>query len=424
MDKVFPKDLRCRLTGGNLRPVFDLGEPCVSDFIKPGEEGVRAPLCVGVSDPFPFLPQLIHSYPPEKMYRKYHYRSGVNAAMQEELQDVVRGALRRASGIDGTWLDIACNDGTLLQAASCETQGEYHLFGIDPSDVALQAVTEKHVPYVLGNGFFTADFFRAMTAKKADIITCIAMFYDLDDPIKFLLEVEQILSDDGLFVLQVHHAGMQLDTNAFDAICHEHAAYYNSEQLHWCLKEVGFAIVDAEITSSNGGSIRLYVKKNSAARDYIETIEGLTGYERWNCIRTGDEKRSAHGSPVEQWQMFCSRIERRRRETLSWLIEQEANGKKVIGYGASTKGNTLLQFYGITPYLMPCIADRQPHKWGKVCAGSDIPIISEAEMRAMKPDYLFVLPWHFVDGFRQREAKLLAEGTKLVSPLPFLRVWE
>ena len=421
----------CRVSGSPLTPLFDFGQMYVSDFVPdPKTEGVKAPLCVAVGEDAPFVPQLTHSFPPDALYRRYHYRSGTNEAMQRELWDVVRSAeqMRPLSMYD-TVLDIASNDGCLLECYRYSHIPFLKRIGIDPSDVARQAADapspggEGYAKGgVLINDFFSADAYHTATDDKAAIITCVAMFYDLDDPAAFLRDVRAVIREDGLFVLQLHYAPMLLKTNAWDSICHEHLCYYDLRALKSLLMGAGFDVVDATLSDSNGGSIRLFCLPSGGWK--LDAVRAALGQMRLTGLREAEwlVVRDGRAGVVEAWTALHTRALKAKWEVLRFLTEAKERGKKVVGYGASTKGNTLLQFFDIGPDLLPCIADRQAHKHGRYTVGTGIPIVSEAEMRAMKPDYLFALPWHLVDSFVERERALLEGGTRFVVPLPCLRV--
>ncbi len=425
---------KCRLTGGDLLPVFDLGAPCVSDFLPPGTAGVPAPLCVAVAKEAPYLAQLTHSYPPEAMYRRYHYRSGTNEAMRAELSDVVAKARRlRPVKDDDFVLDIACNDGTLLKAWGNDPEIGVVTIGIDPSDVAREAwEREESLPngeiYEFVNDFFSLAAYQSIAHKPASVVTCVAMFYDLDDPIAFLKDVRAVIADDGLFVLQVAYIPMHVRMGAWDYVGHEHLTAWDYKSLAHALKAAGFAVVDAEITSSNGGSVRVYATPEEDAARMRGTVEGMAGDQR-RAILHASERCETGVVPAYGWQSvkdaWCDlawKATMAKVNLLAFLRKAREEGRTVAGYAASTKANTLLQFCGVTPDLLPMIADRQPHKHGMVTVGTGIPIVPEEEVRALKPDYLLCLAWQFADAFREREKDLLAAGTKLVLPLPTLTV--
>jgi hypothetical protein len=411
---------KCRISGEPLEPCIDLGDQYVTDFVDRGAitAGEVAPLRVGIG-PTSGLAQMFDSFPPSKMYKSYWYRSGTNEFMRQELRSIVESAMAFVRLKKGdTVLDIASNDGTMLSFYP-EIANRV---GIDPSNVA--AESELYGGKItLVNDFFSAGAYRNACPAKAKIVTVIAMFYDLEDPVGFLRGVREIIDDRGLLVIQISYTPLMLEQNEFGNICHEHIFYYTLDPLKTMLEATGFELVDAQMNPTNGGSIRVYATPKGSIEDLACPLNWLSiGRARIIGILEY-EKREGLRSP-EPYRRFMRRIEELKRQTLEWLRLQADRGKKVIGYGASTKGNVLLQYYGITPELLPHIAEANMKKWGLCTVGTGIPIISETEMRKMKPDYLFVLPWFFISYFMEREKNLLAGGTRFVMPLPQLRVIE
>ena len=411
-------DGKCRINGDPLVECIDLGEQYVSDFVKPGmqKSGEKGSLRLGIG-PKSSLVQLYESFPPEKMYKKYWYRSGINESMRKELQSIVESATSFVELNPGdAVLDIASNDGTLLSYYPKMLKR----VGIDPSNVAAESdIYDDGMTLI--NKFFSVEAFRSVSDAKPKIVTVIAMFYDLENPAGFLRDVRKIIDDSGVLIIQISYTPLMLEQNEFGNICHEHLCYYTLKNLKYLLDETGFEIFDAMINSTNGGSIRIYAAPKGS-------IEKLSCPLNWLSIGRARlmgaleyEKLLELDSPV-QYQKFMLNIEKLKRETLEWLMRQAENGKKVVGYGASTKGNVLLQYYGITTSLIPYIAERSESKWGLCTIGTGIPIISEDEMRKMKPDYLFVFPWFFIKSFVDREKELLAGGARFVMPLPQLRI--
>lgn len=409
---------KCRIAGDSLLECLDLGVQYVTDFVRPGEEkkGATGSLKIGIS-PQSGLVQLFDSFPPEKMYRRYWYKSGVNESMRNELRDVIESAMSYVKLKQGdTVLDIASNDGTMLSFYP-----EFlNRVGIDPSNVA--AESELYGGKItLVNDFFSEKAYRAVTDSKAKIITIIAMFYDIEDPLDFLSQIREIIDEQGILIIQLSYTPLMLDQLEFGNICHEHVCYYTLDVLKSLLERTGFEIFDVNINSTNGGSLRVcatpsgFVDALSCPLHWLSIgrarLIGTLEYEKRELLRT-----------AEPYLRFMHKIENLKQETLLWLQRQVEQGKKVIGYGASTKGNVLLQYYGITTDLIPCIAEANHHKWGLCTVGTGIPIISEKEMRAMKPDYLFVFPWFFIKYFMEREKNLLTSGTRFVMPQPKLRI--
>ena len=388
----------------------------VTDFVEPGQErnGPQNPLRLGIA-PSSGVAQLYDSYPPEEIYRRYWYESGLNGSMRQELASIAESAMSFVSMQPGdTVLDIASNDGTLLS----NYPKNLNRIGIDPSDVA--ATSDHYTAGItLVNDFFSAKSYEDVTSAKAKIVTVIAMFYDLDDPIGFLRQVREVIDDRGVFVIQLSYTPLMLEQREFGNICHEHVCYYTLENLKPLLESAGFEIFDAELNPTNGGSIRVYATPAGSSEHLTCPLNWLSiGSARVSAILEY-EKREGFTTPVRYFE-FAKHIENLKETTMAWLEQQSELGKKVVGYGASTKGNVLLQYYGITPDLLPCIADTNSKKWGLATIGSGIPIISEEEMRKMKPDYLLVFPWFFISHFLQRERTLLDSGTRFVMPQPKL----
>ena len=409
---------KCRVNGDALIECLDLGEQYVSNFVTLGEEnsGQTGSLKLGIS-PTSGLAQLFDSFPPENMYRRYWYRSGVNESMRNELRDVVESVMSFVNLKPGdTVLDIASNDGTMLSFYP----EMLNRIGIDPSNVA--AESELYGGKIaLANDFFSTKIYHSITNAKAKIVTIIAMFYDIEDPLDFLQQIREIIDEHGVLVIQLSYTPLMLDQNEFGNICHEHVCYYTLETIKSLFEETGFEIFDVAINATNGGSIRVYATPKGST-GYLSCPLHWLSIGRARLIATLEYEKKAQLRSPEPFFLFMRRIENLKTETMEWLQRQAESGKKVIGYGASTKGNVLLQYYGITKELIPCIAEANRKKWGLCTIGTGIPIISEKEMRAMKPDYLFVFPWFFIKYFIERERKLLAGGTRFVVPQPQLHI--
>ena len=409
----------CRIAGGPLEECINLGEQYVSNFVEPGEEkmGETGSLRVGISVDSGLV-QLYDSFPPEKMYKNYWYYSGINASMRKELQSIVESAMSFVDLKPGdTVLDIASNDGTMLDFYPSTV----NRIGIDPSNVAAESELYED-DIVLVNDFFSTKAYEDVSVTKAKIVTVIAMFYDLEDPLEFLYQIRDIIDDHGVLVLQMSYTPLMLEQNEFGNICHEHICYFTLNILKSLLEDAGFKVFDVLLNGTNGGSFRVYATPEDTT--HLTCPLSWLSIGRARVIGTLEYERRACLDSSGPYLQFARSIEKLKQETLTWLQLQAEAGKKVVGYGASTKGNVLLQYYGITPDLLPCIADANERKWGLCTIGTGIPIISEAEMREMKPDYLFVLPWFFISYFKEREKELLAGGTRFVMPQPRLQVVE
>lgn len=405
-----------------MTELFSLGKLYVSDFLAPGEAPRADPFDLTlVMDDDTGVVHLAEQPPAELMWGRYWYRSGTNRSMESELCSIVHQIEHVLGGIvEGgvPWVDIACNDGTLLAHVSRHT----YKVGVDPveGDIAAAARGEADL--------FVQEPFSTLTAEKilarvvpAKVVTCIAMFYDLLDPTDFLAGVRRLLADDGIFVLQMSYTPLMQEQMAFDNICHEHARYYTLDTLQHVLWEGGFSVVDCQINDTNGGSFRVYAMHRDADRTAFATQP----YRDVAAMRVRSilalEKAAGSNEPL-RWKHFHERLQTLRRHVYDCVVQARADGAAVWGYGASTKGNTLLQYFGLHSGLITAIAERQPAKVGLRTVGTDIPIVSEDDWRSARPEFTLMLPWHFVAEFCERERKYLEDGGHFIVPCPRFQV--
>ena len=406
----------CRICGSKaLTPVVSLGDQFLSGaFAKP--EGAppvqrRVPLDLVRCDPALEeracgLVQMRHSVPPNVLYASYWYRSGVNQTMRDNLAGIAQMAEKLAGLKAGDLvLDIGCNDGTLLK--SYRTEGIKRL-GIDPSNVVEHA---RAAGLEVVNDFFSAAALRSVyPEQKPKVITSIAMFYDLENPHLFVGDIKESLHEEGIWVLELSYLPTMLEMNSFDTICHEHLEYYSLAPMERLFAEHDLEVADVTLNNINGGSFRIAVGHAGKTRPSPEA------QERMQQLRL---KEFEIGLDTDApYALFRKNIKQVRKDLGAFLRKAKAQKKLVHAYGASTKGNTTLQYCGVTPSLVPAVADRNEDKWGSHTIGTNIPIISEAESRKRKPDYYLVLPWHFIDEFKKREQEFLARGGKFVLPMP------
>ena len=399
-----------------MKELFTLGDLFVSDFLKTDEKPrtEQTELKMMLEEDTGAV-RLEKSAPLNTMYGKYWYRSGINLTMKNELNGIVTSILNCIKLKDNDlWIDIACNDGTLLSFVP----DNLIKIGIDPVDDSYKKQSEKYANLIIQD-YFSADVFKNSKFKnlKAKVITTIAMFYDLEYPDKFIEDIIWVLDDNGVWVLQLSYTPLMLQQVAFDNICHEHIYYYSLFNIKKMFKKHGLDIVDVQLNDINGGSFRIYVMKDTANKSIFGTqpyrdvcnfrINSLLSYEETLKL---DHK--------ETWINFYNNIKEVKEKTLNFIKSEKQKGKKIWAYGASTKGNTLLQYFGLDSTLIDGIAERSIHKFGLNTIGTNIPIFSEDEMRKQKPDYLLVLPWHFIDEFIKREADFLNNGGKFIVPCP------
>lgn len=398
-------------------PIFSLGNLYVSDFISetqvPRAGKYDLSICI---DKRYGAARLANTTPTEVMFGKYWYRSGTNHTMRKELENIVESILDvHPMKENDIWIDIGCNDGTLLSYVP----KEFYRIGVDPADSTFVEYSKEHANAIVQD-YFTyknVKHIRPFKQRRAKVITAIAMFYDLEEPEIFLKDIYKSLDDDGLFVMQMSYTPLMIQQLAFDNICHEHVYYWSLSSMQKLLKKNHFRIVACEINNTNGGSFRLFVKKSNAPLNTFGTQSHRDVCQlMMEAILCTERKMKIDQEQV--WIEFFNRIEALKHKTVSFIKEQKANGKIICGYGASTKGNTLLQYFGIDNTMIDAIAERSPYKYGLKTIGTNIPIKSEDEVRNMRPDYMLVLPWHFINEFKSRESEYLAAGGKFIVPCP------
>jgi NDP-4-keto-2,6-dideoxyhexose 3-C-methyltransferase len=358
------------------------------------------------------LLQLRHTVPSDLMFRQYWYRSGINRSMTLALQDIA-GAVERVVQLSkgDMVVDIGCNDGTLLRSYKTP---DLNLVGFEPATNLIPFAEEGTTKIV--NDYFMLQAYRSHFANtKAKVITSIAMFYDLEDPNSFVQDLVQCLHEDGIWVIQMSYLPLMLTQNAFDNVCHEHLEYYSMMTLRNLLSRRGLEIFDVELNDVNGGSFRVYAKHSgSVVAVPPDSEKRLVHVEELEAdMRLGEK---------EVYTEFGIRVKSLCDKLYDFVKGEQEKGKRTYVYGASTKGNTLLQFCGLDHKLIEAAAERNPDKWGKRTVGTLIPIISEEQARKEKPDYFLILPWHFLNEFLEREEAFHRAGGRFIVPLPEFRV--
>jgi SAM-dependent methyltransferase len=406
----------CRICGSRaLTQVIDLGEQHLQgSFVKPGKElpparkiSTALVRCDPTRDEKACgLLQLSKTPPPEVLYAAYWYRSGTNQTMRDHLRGIAEDAASLCGRARARVLDIGCNDGTLL-ASYPKTFARY---GVDPSDVAQEIGDGVTVVQDL---FPSEELTQAAGDAPFDIITSIAMFYDLEEPATFVRRLKRHLAPEGLWIFEMSYMPSMLQNGSYDTICHEHLEYYSLAVLEYLLKQADMKLIKVELNDVNGGSIRCYATHlaNFSFKS-VERQQSISALRRTEFDLELDTDRP--------YRDFQTRINRHKLELVSLLRTLKAQGKRIHVYGASTKGNTILQFCGIDRAVIDCAAERNPDKYGAETLGTGIPIVSEDESRRLAPDYYLVLPWHFRDEFLRRERATLERGIGLIFPLPKL----
>lgn len=384
-----------------LKKIFYLGNFFVSNFVNKKNikiGNVKAPLnllyCKNCS-----LIQLSHIAPQEIMYRRhYWYKSGITKTMREALKELYLSSLKHVKlKKDDTILDIGANDGTLLKYFKKKNR----TIACEPAK-NLQKELKKNSNYIINN-FWSYENFLKITKKnklnKPKIITAIGMFYDLENPNKFIKDAALALHEDGIFIAQLMCLKSMIDQNDIGNICHEHIEFYSLKSLKYLFENNGLEIFKLEENDINGGSYRIYCRK------FVKGSIKLS-YENIEIMM----------------KRFVKRVKANKKKTVSFINKQNKLGKKIFLYGASTKGNTLLQYYKLDKKKIPFAAERSPEKWGKYTVGTGISIISEEKARSLNPDFFLVTPWGFIEEFKKREKPWMKNGGRFILPFPKLRI--
>jgi NDP-4-keto-2,6-dideoxyhexose 3-C-methyltransferase len=384
-----------------LKNIFSLGNFFVSNFVGKDKikKGIKAPLnllhCKRCS-----LIQLSHIAPQEIMYKRFYwYRSGVTKTMKDGLHNLYKESLKYVKlKKNDVVLDIGANDGTLL---GFYKDKKIVTIGCEPAE-NLKKYLKKKCDYVI-NDFWNKKNLNKVLNKnnlnKPKIITAIGMFYDLEKPNEFIKDAADSLADDGIFIAQLMCLKSMIDKNDVGNICHEHIEFYSLKSLKYLFENNGLEIFKIDENDINGGSYRIYCRKYTKG-----------------SIKLKNE------NELKMMKNFVKRVKINKKKIINFILREKKKNKKIFLYGASTKGNTVLQYYGLDKKNIKYAAERSPEKWGKYTIGSGIEIISEKKARMLKPDYFFVTPWGFIEEFKKREVNWLKNGGKFIVPFPKLKI--
>jgi hypothetical protein len=412
VENLFEANHFCRLCGKEeMREIIDFGDMALTGvFATDGLSVQKAPLqlvrCIACG-----MTQLGHRFDPSVLYGEtYGYESHLNSSMTKHLKS-------KARTLEATYLsdiqspiivDIASNDGTLL---SGYINSDAKLIGIDP----LIDHVSDHYPKesIKISNFFSKENFFSKSSDKANLVTSLSVLYDLDDPRKFASDIFEILENEGIWHFEQSYLPTMVETLSYDTICHEHLLYFSLTNIQNLLTFSGFQIIDVSLNSINGGSIAVTAIKSKSTVEqspfvsYLLNQESLNGFDTDEALLAFAEKAKSH------------------KKSLKTLIENyKDNGYKVVGLGASTKGNVLLQWLGLDNTYIKYIGDINPKKFNAQCPGSGIPIIKESKIfdAADQKTIALVLPWHFRDGIVTGSERYLSKGGKLLFPLPQIQV--
>ena len=408
---MYSEICKCRICNSkNLNTVLSLGEQYLTGvFPKNTENNItKGPLDLTWCSDCGLL-QMNHSYSLDEMYGdNYGYRSGLNASMVSHLTNKIH-TLEKLVNLNENDLviDIGSNDATSLKAYS----GKHKKVGIDPTGLKFKEFYEEGIK-LLPDFFDEQIFKKHFPNEKAKIITSIAMFYDLESPLRFVKDIYSCLSDDGIWHFEQSYMPSMLRTNSYDTICHEHLEFYSFKVVKNLLESCDMRVIDVQMNSINGGSFAVTACKSKSHHKSNEPII--------NWMLSQEEDLGLDS--VKPYLEFGERVFKHRKNLISLIDALVKDGKKVFGYGASTKGNVLLQFCGLTSKEIPYIAEVNSEKFGSFTPGTNIPIVSESDAKEMKPDYFLVLPWHFKHSILEREQEFIKQGGKFIFPLPEIEI--
>lgn len=406
----------CRFCGNSsLIPCIDLGDQYLSSVFPKDlsyhDNIQKLPLdlvlCKKRDDSCGVL-QLGHAFDMSKMYEEYPFTSSTNSSMSKILKDVLESALAYVNlNENDVVLDIGGNDGTLL---SFLKDKNYDLICIDAAKNIKPVFNSDRFRIV--NDFFSENVYKSTTDKKAKLVFSIAMFYHLSDPVQFSKEIANCLEDDGIWVIQMAYLPSMIKTTMYDNIVHEHVGYYAADHMQWIIEKAGLEIFDVTLNDVYGGSFRVFLKKKGNPKYPVSD----------RLYKVLQDEKEIGIYDVVTYVNFMKHVEKTKTDLIELCKKIKTQGKRIWVYGASTKGNTILQYCEINNDLIEAAADSNPFKFGKYIIGADIPIKTEDEMHKVKPEYLLALPYSFIDGFIKRESDLINTGTKFIVPLPDVRV--
>jgi GDP-mannose 4,6-dehydratase len=396
----------CRICGSkDLTIVISLGEqyitsrfPVYGDFTTP-----KTPIDLCVCNNCRLLQLLQTTFSAELYEYEYGYRSGISNTMREHLKNYQLEIVSIAKLQDGdTIVDIGSNDSTMLQYYSSGIKR----IGVDPTGSQFK---EYYGDVELIPTYFTHENFTNVYGdRKCKMVSSISMFYDLPDPVQFAKDIYSILDDNGIWTCEQSYLLSMLKTNSIDTICHEHLEYYSLHQIKEIADRANLKIIDVKFNDCNGGSFRVYFAKKQS-RTYNENVELVN-----RILKEEIDYGLLNNNVFEQFMTNCDIEVKRLRDFVDCV---NSNGKKMYVYGASTKGNCLLQYAKLGENDMKYAVERNPKKIGKM-TNTGIEIIGEETMRENPPDYLLVLPWHFREEILVREKAFLDAGGQFVFPFP------
>ncbi|KKU82118.1 MAG: SAM-dependent methyltransferase [Parcubacteria group bacterium GW2011_GWA1_47_8] len=403
------KKLNCSICGSaDLPEVLDLGVmPLANAFLDKESldtEEPQFPLVVNFC-PNCFLVQLGHVVDGELLFKNYHYTTSASAPLVQhfnKLADEIAGDYVKSP--DDLVVEIGSNDGSLLS----RIKDRCRVLGIDPADKITELAVARHVPTI--HDFFSAKLAESVRSEfgPARVVVANNVMAHIDDIRDVFSGVKTLLADDGQFIFEVHWVGNLLTEGGFDQIYHEHLYYHSLHSVKALLDSLGMVVNDIRLVPIHGESMRVYASKSGessvAVQDFLnrEIEMGLT--------------------ESSTYVNFSKKIESNKAKLVGLLSELKARGKKIVGYGASAKGNTLLNYFHIGSDVLDYITDTTPLKQGTYTPGTHIPVVSPEKIITDTPDYILLLSWNYADAIMEKEKDLRRQGVKFIIPVPDVRI--
>ncbi|KIL97758.1 putative methyltransferase [Paramagnetospirillum magnetotacticum MS-1] len=394
-----------------VEPFLDLHETTLANkFLAPEEIGAvepRHPLVVGFCPECSHV-QLTHLVPPAAMFEDYLYISSLSKTLVGHLHGLAATVIERFKlGADDLFIDVGCNDGTLLSEAK---RRGVRILGIDPAKNLAPLAKKNGVDTLVA--FFGTETAAKVVAEhgKASVVTATNVFPHipvLDDLVKGL---DVVLKPGGVFVAEAHYLGDLLDACAFDTVYHEHCSYWSLHAAQYMFQRHGFEVVDIQRLPIHHGQLRLFAMRKGEGQPTAAVA----------TLLAEEVKRGMTG--IECYRAFAKRVEAIREELHAAFAGFKAAGKTVVGYGAPAKGNTLLSYIGFGPEQLAYIADKSPLKQGRVTPGTHIPVVGPERLLADQPDYVLLLAWNFADEILVEQAEYRARGGKFILPVPEVKI--
>lgn len=413
----------CKLPAEQMAELFTLGDHYVNDFVsttdrRPRQDGVRVPIVIELCGNCGLVQQR-YSAPLDRLYRDhYWYRSGTTATMRAALRDVAHAVWRMMPLVPGdVILDIGSNDGTFLRHCADYKMGTIQ-YGIEPADNLATFENYGAHGLLLGHGYWSREKYYGLIDRPARVITALGMLYDLENPLAFLTDVAKCLAPDGVFIAQLQCLKQTVELGDVGNFCHEHLEFYSLHTLMALFIAAGLEVFDVEENAVNGGSYRLFARHTGVKEPERPGGEG-------RVERALVKERQMNLTDPRTYRDLYMLMDDQRKACVAFIRQQRWYfRKRVWVYGASTKGNTILQWYGLDRAIIQGAADRSPEKAGKMTVGTWIPIYTEEEARAAVPDFFLVLPYAFIEEFKTREAseQWRQDGGKFIVPLPKFQV--